>query len=68
MKLMLFRVYDLYREYAKTGETTEKKWKDLLRSYQTKYPELYTTLSRQLEGELPEGWQENVSNAMHLCK
>lgn len=62
--LTLTRVYDLYRDYAKAGEVAEKEWNKLFGSYESKHPEQYTTLKRQLEGELPEGWQEKVSNLL----
>lgn len=53
-------VLNFYRECGKKGEEKEKKWNELFKNYQQKYPELaeeYTLLS---SGKLPEGWKNQL--------
>ncbi|SEM72861.1 transketolase [Lihuaxuella thermophila] len=38
----------------------EAAWNDLLKQYESKYPELAKQLRQAIVGELPEGWDQNL--------
>lgn len=52
------QVYELYRNYAKTGQVAHDHWNELFQSYKEAHPDLYMSLARRLRGELPKDWQK----------
>ncbi len=44
------------RKAVKRGREAEKKWRQMLRRYSRRYPELYQKFIEFTEGRLPEGW------------
>lgn len=51
---------DHYRKCVNQGEADESAWNDQFKKYQEIYPELATQLRSALDGELPQGWTENL--------
>jgi transketolase len=48
------------RKAVKRGREAEKKWRQMLRRYSRKYPELYKKFIEFTEGRLPEGWDREL--------
>ncbi|MGN1386051.1 MAG: transketolase [Bacillus sp. (in: firmicutes)] len=54
-------VYAHFRKLVKEkGEEAEQSWLNQLDAYKIKYPELYRSFQRDMGGELPEGWAEQL--------
>ena len=53
-------VQQLYSKVAERGAALEKEWEQLFASYKEKYPNEYAELSRRINGELPEGWEQKL--------
>ncbi|GIO24168.1 transketolase [Oceanobacillus sp. J11TS1] len=54
---------EVYKDFATIqveGESAEKNWNKLFKSYQADYPELAEQLKRIKEGELAEGWDTDL--------
>ncbi|CCK68384.1 transketolase TKL1 KNAG_0A07310 [Huiozyma naganishii CBS 8797] len=50
-------VYDFYqKKVLQPGVEANKKWDQLLKAYEQKYPELGADLARRLAGQLPQDW------------
>lgn len=48
----------------KAGAEMESQWQTLWNGYQEKYPELAASLTRRLEKQLPENWDDVVMDAI----
>jgi transketolase len=48
----------VYREAALRGAAREEAWKALMDSYAKKHPDLAALWRTQMDGALPEGWEE----------
>jgi len=53
-------VYDHYNKTASEGAAAEKEWNTLFSKYGEKYAAEHKDLSRRLNGDLPEGWQNSL--------
>ena len=47
-----------------SGERLVKEWQSALEEYRQSYPELAGELERRMRGDLPEGWQQVVNEAL----
>ncbi len=50
------------REAGLRGDQAEKEWNELFEDYSRHYPELAKRFRTQMNGELPSGWNEGLSN------
>jgi transketolase len=48
------------RKAVKRGREAEKKWRQMLRRYSRRYPDLYQKFIEFTEGRLPEGWDRDL--------
>ncbi|KAG8969237.1 Transketolase [Tulasnella sp. 419] len=53
-------VYQTYRDIADRGADAEKQWEALLAEYVQKFPEEGKELTRRINGDLPEGWENKL--------
>ncbi|MDG5789047.1 transketolase [Evansella sp. AB-P1] len=53
-------VREHYKELAAEGSRKEQEWNDLVDSYKKEYPELGNQLVTAMNGELPQGWDEDL--------
>lgn len=49
-----------FRKAVAIGKSEEGNWQNLLAEYQMKYPEVHKELLRRINGELPEGWLDDL--------
>lgn len=49
-----------YQEVKEKGIQSNQQWEQLLEQYKQEYPELAARLERDIQGELPSAWEENV--------
>ncbi|WP_395377088.1 transketolase [Marinicella sp. W31] len=54
-------IYDAW-DATTAGQALESEWQQSWRNYQTSYPEKAAELDRRIQGKLPEGWQQKVSD------
>lgn len=54
-------IYDAYNAKVK-GQQEEQKWQTLFDAYCRDYPDLSKELNRRLHSELPEHWQEKMTD------
>lgn len=48
------------RKATAKGDDRETEWKQLLKEYQSRHPDLFKELDTRLRGALPEGWDADV--------
>ncbi len=48
------------RRAVQKGKEAERKWRQMLKRYKKKYPELYERFLEFTEGVLPEGWDRDL--------
>ncbi|MCU7664939.1 transketolase [Bacillus thuringiensis] len=54
-------VYDNFRKTVQdVGETTQAEWNTMLGEYAQVYPELANEFQAAMNGQLPEGWEQNL--------
>ncbi len=53
-------VCDHMRQAVDRGRAAEEAWEEQLEAYAAEYPELAERLQSQLEGDLPEGWDDGL--------
>ncbi|KVV16174.1 transketolase [Flavobacterium sp. TAB 87] len=53
-------VAKLYTEAGRKGSVKEEKWNSLYNTYKEKYPELAAEYELATNGNLPEGWKDNL--------
>ncbi|HDR7793550.1 TPA: transketolase [Bacillus luti] len=54
-------VYDNFRKTVQdVGETTQAAWNTMLGEYAQAYPELANEFQAAMNGQLPEGWEQNL--------
>ncbi|RXI97915.1 transketolase [Anaerobacillus alkaliphilus] len=53
-------VTELFAAVKEAGIAKEFEWNELMRQYEEKYPELATELKQAINGDLPQGWDENL--------
>lgn len=54
-------VYDNFRKTVQdVGETAQAEWNTMLGEYAQAYPELANELQAAMNGQLPEGWEQNL--------
>lgn len=54
-------VYNHFHQLVKeNGEKAEQNWLNMLEAYNEAYPELYNSFKKEIAGELPEGWEEQL--------
>src|SRR5690625_2811869 len=51
---------DFKAKIGDKGVETEQEWQDLFARYEKEYPELAKEFTQAMNGELPEGWDENL--------
>lgn len=51
---------DFRKKVIEPGAAAEDVWNQLFATYKEKYPELAKELETAINGELPEGWEENL--------
>lgn len=49
-----------FRRAVDTGRESQEKWRKLFDSYREKYPELAEEWRKSMEGELPDGWDDDL--------
>ena len=49
-----------FREAIPRGEKLENEWNEIFKEYEKQYPELAEQFKKFVNGELPEGWNENL--------
>jgi len=49
-----------FKEAAARGEVFEEEWRDMLRSYTERYPDLAKDLEQVIRGVLPLGWDKDL--------
>jgi transketolase len=49
---------DYFREAIERGKQAEEQWQTKFSAYAKQYPELAKELKRRIQGDLPEGWNE----------
>lgn len=50
------------RQALERGQAMERAWEQRMEAYAREYPELAAQLQSQLRGELPAGWDKNLSD------
>lgn len=55
-------VRDHTRQAVDRGRAAEEAWEEQLESYAAEYPELAERLQSQLNGDLPEGWDDELDD------
>jgi transketolase len=53
-------VLEHFRQAVERGQTWESEWQEKMARYQDEFPDLAHELKRRLEGELPEGWDQDL--------
>lgn len=54
-------VYDLFKKYVlEPGAKKEQEWNELFQSYKMEFPELAKELETAINGELVQGWDNNL--------
>ena len=54
-------VYDNFRKTVQdVGETAQAEWNTMLGEYAQAYPELANEFQARMNGQLPEGWEQNL--------
>jgi len=53
-------VRDHMRQAVDRGRAAEEAWREQLEAYAAEYPELAEGLQSQLDGDLPEGWDDGL--------
>jgi transketolase len=53
-------VRDHMRQAVDRGRAAEEAWQEQLETYAAEYPELAEQLQSQLDGDLPEGWDDGL--------
>src|SRR5690625_2826430 len=51
---------DFKAKIGDKGAQAEQEWQDLFARYEKEYPELAKEFTQAMNGELPEGWDENL--------
>ncbi|MCM3109736.1 transketolase [Lederbergia lenta] len=55
-------VYDVFEEtIVNKGKQTEAEWEELFSRYKAENPELAAQLEQAIAGELPEGWDKDIT-------
>jgi len=54
--------YDHWREAIGRGSAAEAEWTSSLEAYRSQYPSEAAEFERMLRGELPQGWDANLSS------
>jgi transketolase len=49
-----------FREAIERGQQYEREWKELVKDYQEKHPDLGSMWNTMMKGELPEGWEKHL--------
>ncbi|MDQ5844285.1 MAG: transketolase, partial [Acidobacteriota bacterium] len=49
-----------FREAVERGAQQETDWRELVKKYQEKHPELARSWQTTMSGELPDGWEEHL--------
>ncbi|WP_018664314.1 transketolase [Heyndrickxia acidiproducens] len=57
------KLKDIYRE---KGSKTESAWLQLIYEYGKEYPELYKNFDETMQGKMPDGWDEELSEFSSL--
>ncbi len=53
-------VNNLFATVKEEGIAKEAQWNELMKQYKEKYPELANELTLAINGELPQGWDQNL--------
>jgi transketolase len=51
---------NLFRQAVAGGEKAEREWREKISAYEKAYPDLFRQWRRQVNGNLPAGWEEAV--------
>src|ERR1700761_5008445 len=54
------KVAAYYKEKGERGIEYEKKWNDLFKQYEEKFPELAAEYTGAAKGDLPKGWKDSL--------
>ena len=54
--------YDQWRQAVPRGAAAEAEWNAALATYRAQYPAEAAQFERQLRGELPQGWDDNLAS------
>ncbi|KAF8514027.1 transketolase [Gautieria morchelliformis] len=54
------KTYDVYSDIARRGAKLEQEWSSHLHSYGQTYPREYAELTRRINGDLPDGWENHL--------
>ncbi len=54
------RVYQHMRQAIARGQQWEEEWRRILEAYRAEYPRLAEEFERFMQGELPQGWDEDL--------
>ena len=49
-----------FRQAVPQGEKLEKEWNEQFTAFRAAYPELAVELQRRINGDLPQGWDQNL--------